>query len=908
MNKTGTLGFVSTLGIAIGCSSAPVDSEKLERSQLALAQADPSPLGFEDPSLWHGPGSITSSTETTEGLASLAVRPRDWSLYTSVSFPYRGNVRQIALDLKLPLTQPNKYWFGAVQLYAECPSKDLYSFYVGQVELKSRPLGVFTTLSFDVSQHLAQLLSVGCSALKLKVALNVPGSPGVYLIDNLRMRTDLLLHYRFDEALSGETVFDSSGYDRHGTLVGAAALTPNGRNGSALSLEGATSYLELPNNLTEGIRHLTVAAWVNLARQDAWARLFDFGGSTGFIYLTPSTHYDRLRYSAFAGFGLEGTLHAPSLPVGAWKHVALTTTGRDYRLFIDGVEAANILTVPTSPADIGSNSGNWIGRSRFPDPLFAGRVDDFRIYDRVLNQKEIQLLADPQGDTLIWRFDEQSGQNVRDSSALALDGIASDGTSWVQGVIGNALKFDGLGGHVQLPVGVVQSCTDLTLSTWVNLRNNPPWNRIFDFGRPDFSSFMYLGSAGFGPNGQELRFGLITPVGVHDLGSPFVMPLNEWNHLAVVIRDSTATLFLNGRAATRQEGVTSNPSDMGSTVANFFGRSQFPDPPLDGLLDDFRLSCRAYDDQEIAQLAHLPAPAVLPNRRPVTGDIQHVHDPALIQSGVAYYLFSTGPGLLLRKSADLSNFTLQGSVFPQNPAWVVTRFGNIDSLWAPDISQFGGTHHLYYAASTFGSNRSCIGHATKADLASASPWTDHGPVICSNQDGTVDDWNAIDANLVLDAAGAPWLSFGSFWGGLKMIRLDASGNRADSALIDLARRPETAIEAPFIVYRAPYYYLFASFDFCCRGANSNYRQVVGRSTSVTGPYLDRTGLPMTEGGGTPLVEGNAHWRGPGHNAILSRGSEFFNVYHAYDALNGGVPTLRVSELVWQEGWPLSAEP
>jgi arabinan endo-1,5-alpha-L-arabinosidase len=65
---------------------------------------------------------------------------------------------------------------------------------------------------------------------------------------------------------------------------------------------------------------------------------------------------------------------------------------------------------------------------------------------------------------------------------------------------------------------------------------------------------------------------------------------------------------------------------------------------------------------------------------------------------------------------------------------------------------------------------------------------------------------------------------------------------------------------------------------------------------------------MLNGGGTPVVSGDSRWRGPGHNAILSRNGQLLNVYHSYDALNAGMPTLRISELVWQEGWPISAEP
>jgi arabinan endo-1,5-alpha-L-arabinosidase len=386
------------------------------------------------------------------------------------------------------------------------------------------------------------------------------------------------------------------------------------------------------------------------------------------------------------------------------------------------------------------------------------------------------------------------------------------------------------------------------------------------------------------------------------------MPLEEWAHVGVTLRDQTATLFVNGRAASSVSGVVSNPSDMGETLQNTFGRSLFNDPSFVGALDDVRFSCRGWDPRELGQLAHPPLPANAPSQRPLTGAITDVHDPAIIAAAGGYYVLSTGPGLLTRFSPDLTSFTFTGQVFPENPPWVVERFGNLDSLWAPDISFFGGTYHLYYSASTFGSNSSCIGHATKSDLASSEAWVDHGPVLCSNQDGSVDDFNAIDPHVTVDQDGAPWLSFGSFWGGLQLVPLTSTGERAGTEIHNIAKGPGTAVEAPFIVYRAPYYYLFASFDFCCRGTDSTYRVVVGRSTSITGPYLDRTGLPMLQAGGTPVVSGSSRFRGPGHNAILAALGQTFNVYHSYDASNGGIPTLRISPLLWQDGWPINAEP
>jgi arabinan endo-1,5-alpha-L-arabinosidase len=860
-------------------------------------------LGFEQPSAWHGPAPLSSSPLHTEGAASLAVRPSGYAQYTSDSFELTGELRSVALDVQLPVST-HPYWNGALQLFASCAAKRLNQAFLGQIELTGQPVGVFTTFEVTVPATVRAALGSGCSGLKISIVLNVPAAGGSYLLDNLRLRTELLLLYRFDD--DAERATDTSGYDHHGTFVGGAGIEEEPTRGLGLALDGTSAFVELPPGILDDASELTVATWVKLNQNRAWSRIFDFGGANGFLYLTPSTHDGRLRYSAYSAFDAEGIVTAPALPTGVWKHVAVTTRGRQYRLYVDGIEAGGALGVAVTPAQIGSGEGQWLGRSRFPDPYLAANLDDFRIYDRALEQSEIAALARPQADYSHYRFEEASGAQVIDSSQLAKHGALVGVGQRVPGLIGRALDLRG--GYVQLPPGVVQACTDFTFAGWAKLRSNPAWNRVFDFGSPDSSSFMYLSPAGIGAVGSELRFGLVTPLGAHDLGYAFDMPLQEWAHLGVVLSGDRATLYFNGRAAASQSGVLSNPADMGVTLQNTFGKSLFADPRFDGALDDVRFSCRAYDAKEMAQLANPPLPPVLPTQRAVSGAITDVHDPSIIETPTGFYLFSTGPGLLTRHSADLRSFTFTGPVFAENPSWVSERFGALDALWAPDISYFGGAYHLYYSASTFGSNRSCIGHATKADLASGDGWVDRGPILCSNQDGQVNDFNAIDPNVVIDGAGAAWLSFGSFWGGLQLIALTADGDRAGTDIYNIARGPGTAVEAPYIFYRAPYYYLFASFDFCCRGNDSTYRVVVGRSTAVTGPYLDRTGLPMLQAGGTPVVTGSSRFRGPGHNAILQSGGATFNVYHAYDASFGGIPTLRISELRWEDGWPVSAEP
>jgi arabinan endo-1,5-alpha-L-arabinosidase len=293
-----------------------------------------------------------------------------------------------------------------------------------------------------------------------------------------------------------------------------------------------------------------------------------------------------------------------------------------------------------------------------------------------------------------------------------------------------------------------------------------------------------------------------------------------------------------------------------------------------------------------------------------------VHDPAVIEAGGEFVLFSTGRGVPMRRSRDLATWEPAGRAFADDvPAWAREAYPGARGLWAPDIAFFGGRYHLYYSVSTFGSQDSAIGLATSPTLDPGDPaygWTDRGPVVESRRGR--DAFNAIDPNVVIDAEGRPWLSFGSFFGGLRIVPLDPATGKppadAPKPVAIATRGPgENALEAPFIVRRGEWYYLFASFDHCCRGARSDYNIRVGRSRAVTGPYVDADGVPMLEGGGTLVLEGAGRYRGPGHNAVVSDARGDWLVHHTYDAEQGGRAVLQVRPLTWDgRGFPVAGEP
>ncbi len=295
-----------------------------------------------------------------------------------------------------------------------------------------------------------------------------------------------------------------------------------------------------------------------------------------------------------------------------------------------------------------------------------------------------------------------------------------------------------------------------------------------------------------------------------------------------------------------------------------------------------------------------------------------VHDPVMAWEDGVCYLYGTGNNLQQMTSEDMIQWQYANSVLRQTPEWIGKRIKGFGShIWAPDIVKGNdGLWHLYYSGSAFGKNTSVIGHAQATSLKKGD-WTDTGLVVESVKK---DRFNAIDPAVVIDDEGTPWMAFGSFWDGIQLIRLKKDMHTVDKSFKQqtIASRPKTtpvdslapvepgskAIEAPFIYKREGWYYLFVSWDYCCRGARSNYKVMVGRSQNVAGPYLDQDGRDLAQGGGTLVYKGDRNYVAGGHSAAyrMPDGREIF-ICHGYDR-EYGESRLVLKSMTFTDGWPV----
>ena len=318
--------------------------------------------------------------------------------------------------------------------------------------------------------------------------------------------------------------------------------------------------------------------------------------------------------------------------------------------------------------------------------------------------------------------------------------------------------------------------------------------------------------------------------------------------------------------------------------------------------------------------AQAPKQAVVPFDSP---------DPTAIMTpdGKGLYVFTTGVGIQILYTTNFLDWERTDRIFTRDrfpngmmPEWAKNAIPGARGLWAPDVVFHNDKYYVYYSISTVGSQRSAIGLVTNKTLDKTSPdyqWQDEGMVLESHPDHT--DYNAIDSALFIDNDGKAYLFWGSYWTGLKAVEIDAKTGKPfrykpgklkiPEDYVAVASRPDTSIEASYVIRQGDYYYLFASWGTTLDSTESTYRIAVGRSEKPLGPYFAKDGSRMDQGGGTVLFSSTEKWKGTGHNGFFRTTKEGKNkgdwlIFHAYDAANPRTGRqTQIRPLYWDEsGW------
>jgi arabinan endo-1,5-alpha-L-arabinosidase len=275
----------------------------------------------------------------------------------------------------------------------------------------------------------------------------------------------------------------------------------------------------------------------------------------------------------------------------------------------------------------------------------------------------------------------------------------------------------------------------------------------------------------------------------------------------------------------------------------------------------------------------------------------YLHDPSTVmECSGKFYTFGTGGGGLISEDG----WTWQpGAVRPGGGA-------------APDVIKIGERYLVAYGSTgggLGGGHRGRILTMWNRTLDPQSPDFQYSePVVVASSDG-VEDCDAIDPSFLLDPTdGRLWLTYGTFFGFIRVVELDpktgkrVEGNQPVNIAIDC--------EATDLIYRDGWYYLLGTHGTCCDSANSTYNIRVGRSKTVTGPYVDHVGIDMLRGGGKLVVAANGHLIGPGHfgRIDLGDGVEKFSCHYEADLDRSGRSVLDIRGLLWKNGWPVAGEP
>jgi arabinan endo-1,5-alpha-L-arabinosidase len=309
-----------------------------------------------------------------------------------------------------------------------------------------------------------------------------------------------------------------------------------------------------------------------------------------------------------------------------------------------------------------------------------------------------------------------------------------------------------------------------------------------------------------------------------------------------------------------------------------------------------------------------------PNPLPCTGVCNNSRDPALIRrDDGTWFRFATSEGIPIFTASNFSGpWEQQGYVLPQCSK--IPLPGSCD-VWAPDVTLVDDTFYMYYSVSQIASQASAIGVATSKSLE-ADSWTDHGMLLESKP---FDEFNSIDANLLITDESKRLLTYGSYWTGIFQVELGQFTEVIDTVQMPgthLASLRDTLIpyiEGAFLFKWDQLYYLFFSSGICCGHdkflppPDQEYKVKVCRSKSPDRDFIDKDGTKCLDSGGTLVLGSHDNVYSPGGQAVYNisgYGPVLYYHYNDREAPNGladAEKRIGMNALDFSSGWPAVKE-
>ena len=412
-----------------------------------------------------------------------------------------------------------------------------------------------------------------------------------------------------------------------GVLVGNPAFT-NGFIGQTLFFDGTNDAVRVPVSPSLNIgasNGFTFEAWINVPNISRRNPVFEFDDGTRFAgpFLFVSANTPGSLHGDLTD--INNTPHTFISPpnlfgAGVWTHIAITynRTNGIGTLYVNGasVHQQNLGTFTlrtTGDLFIGQRAA--VGA----EEAFEGLIDEPGVYARELTQSEIQSIflsgvsgkcadhpgvncASPSGLASWWRLDANTFDFVGTSA-----GIISGNPMFTNGLVGQALAFDGTDDLVRMPASAtlnVGTNEGFTIEGWINVPTVTRRGPIFEWN--DGSTILPGPHLWVSATSVGSLFASIVDTSnvAHQIVSPpNLLVANTWQHVALSYNRITGigALHLNGANVQQQNLGTFTPK---TGIDFFLGHRATPSflESLEGLIDEPGLYRRALTDSEIQSI------------------------------------------------------------------------------------------------------------------------------------------------------------------------------------------------------------------------------------------------------------------------------------------------------------------